>query len=109
LFVCYIIELLEGDAGLEERAGVWEGLELFVRGHHVLWAVAFDLFASVIGGDGGKMAWPMEVDAGVEMIAVEGVDEVGVLLRDVDVAEDFAHNGVVLAFGQCVVVGVSGS
>lgn len=49
----------------------------------------------------------MEDQIGIEVRTVEGVDERGVLLGDMAVAEVLAHDGTVLGFGQGVVIGLA--
>ena len=51
----------------------------------------------------------MEVDVGVQEVLAEGVDLGGKALRDMAVAQVFAHDGAVLGFGQTVVVAVPGA
>ena len=51
------VELAEGDAGLEEALGVVEGLELVVRGHHVVVPVAALLATNRTVRFGGVDQW----------------------------------------------------
>ena len=46
----------------------------------------------------------MEVDVGIEVIPVEGVDQRGEALRDVAIAQVLADDGAVLTFHQGIVV-----
>jgi len=40
------------------------------------------------------MAWPVEVQAGIEIFSIELIHEQRMLLRNMDVTEGFAHNGI---------------
>ena len=54
-------------------------------------------------------ARPVEVDVGVEMFAVKGIDCIGVLRADVREAHVLANDRAVLGFDQAIVAGVSGA
>ena len=56
------IELLEGDAGFEERRGIGKGFELLIGGGDVLVAVAFFDFPFVVALFGGEQAGSMVVE-----------------------------------------------
>jgi hypothetical protein len=51
----------------------------------------------------------MEVDVGIELLAVKRIDRRGVLSADVPEAEVFANHGAVLGFHESVVAGTVGS
>ncbi len=54
-----------------------------------------------------EVAGPVEVEIGIEPLAVERVDGAGVVLRDMVVAHELADNGAVLGFDQRVVIGLA--
>ena len=51
----------------------------------------------------------MEVDVGVELVTVEGVDQRCPLLGDVDIAQMLTHDSAVFAFDQGIVIAVPGA
>ena len=55
----------------------------------------------------GEQARTVEIDVGVEVLAAEGIDQVSEALRDVAVAEVFAHDRAILRLGLRVVVAVA--
>ena len=103
------VELLEGDAGLEERGGVRQRPESVIRGGDIVLPVAL-LDAAVGSGDlGSEEAGPVEVEEGGKRVAEKGVHERSEVTRDVGVAEPLADHAAVLALDQGVVVGVAGA
>ena len=103
------VELLEGDAGLEERGGVRQRPESVIRGGDIVLPVAL-LDAAVGSGDlGGEEAGPVEVEEGGKRVAEKGVHERSEVTGDVGVAEPLADHAAVLALDQGVVVGVAGA
>ena len=99
--------MFEGDAGLEVLPGIRQGLELLVRGHHLVVAVAFSYPAPGIDFLGREEAGTMEVEVGREHRLGEAVDLPGEATGDVGVAEVLAHHRAVLGLDQGVVVGFS--
>lgn len=71
-------------------------------------AVADALTALGVGGDIGLCAGPMIVQIGVEEVAIESAEPLGVGGVDVSVADVLADDGAVLGLYQAVVVGVAG-
>ena len=90
------IQLFEGDAGFEVLVCVGQRLELFVWRHHKFVGVALALTTLGVGNGLCVEARAVEIEVGVEMVAAEDVDQSGVVLRDMAVAEVFAHDGAVL-------------
>lgn len=103
------IEFVKGDTRLEIPRGLWQRCELLVRGHHVFVVITFFLFAFGIDHGAREEAWPMVIQVWDQMLLIEGVDERGIALRDVGIAEVFAHRGGVLALDQGVIVGSAGA
>ena len=103
------IEFVKGDTRLEILCGRWQRCELLVRGHHVFVAITFFLFALFIDDRLWEEARAVEIQIRDQMLLIKGVDEHGIVLRDVGIAEVFAHRGGVLALDQGVVVGSAGA
>ena len=99
----------EGDAGLQEVLGLWQRFEFFVGRHHVLEKVALADFPLDVGYRFGEETGAMEVDVRIEKVVAESVDLGGEALRDMAVAEVFAHDGAILGFRQAVVVTMAGT
>jgi len=77
--------------------------QLFVRRAIVLsWVGTFSP-SSRVGSDGGKPAWPVEVQVGVQMHHVEFLKLFGMLGRDQSVPDLLANHGAVFPLHQCVV------
>ena len=90
------VELQEGRAGSEEVLCKGQGFELLVGRHHEFVGVALALSAFGVGDGFGEQAGAMEVHVVVQMLAAEGIDQRGEALRNMAVAEVFAHDGRVL-------------
>jgi hypothetical protein len=100
------IELQEGDTGFEELLGLVQGFEFFVGRHHQFVGIALALAALGVGDGFGEQAGAVEIDVGVKVVAAKRIDQIGEALRDMAVAEVFAHDSPVLGFGLRVVVTV---
>lgn len=111
LLFCQLLEVVQGDVIAQEGVCIGQAGELVQWRHGVLWAIdAFDAAGLVgVGFVAGEQAGSMEVQEGVEEVAAEGVEGDGVVLRDMFVAEQLAHDAAVLGFGQAVVVAAPGS
>ena len=72
-------------------------------------AITLSLFTFPIEEGFGEETGTVEIQIRDQMVLVEGVDEGGVVLRNVGVAEVFAHGGGVFALNQGIVVGVAGT
>ena len=70
--------------------------EFLVGGHHQLVGVALALPALCVGNGFGEQTRPVEVDVRVEVLAAEGIHEAREALRDVAVAQVFAHEHAIL-------------
>lgn len=102
-----LAEAVEGNVGSEVDAHWRQSLELVERGHdEFVWVALSDLSLGIDLVE-RKVAWPMEVDVGVEEIAAEAIHLGGEVLGDMSVAELLANDAAVLAFDQGVVVGVA--
>jgi len=103
------IQLFEADAGSEVLLGVGQRLELVVRCHHILIAVAFFEASPGINFLGGEEAGAVEVEVGGEDALGECVDLLGELAWDVSVAEMLSHHGAVPGLDQGIVVASAGT
>ncbi len=105
------MQVFERDTLAQELRRFGQAGQLVQRCHRVPCSVhALDASRLLrIGLIGGKQARPVEVQERVEVLAAEGVEASCVALRDVRVAEDFAHHRAVLGLGQAVVVTASRS
>ena len=65
----------------------------------------FFLLAFIIGDDHGEEAGAVIINIGVELIAIEAVDERCPLLWDMQIAQMFADDGPVFGLDQCIVIG----
>ena len=110
LLLCPLLQVFEGDVVAQEGLCIGQTGELVERCHGVFGSVdAFDATGFFgIGLVAGEQAGSMEVEVGVEEVVAEGVEGGGVVLRDVGVAEQFAHDAAVFGFGQSVVVAAAG-
>ena len=98
------IELIKGHSLLEILRSQGQGFEFLIRRHHVLVTVTLSLFTFLIEEGFGEETGTMEIQIRDQMVLVEGVDESGVVLRNVGVAEVFAHGGGVFTLYQGIVV-----
>ena len=103
------IQLAERHARLEVGGGPWQQLELLVRGHHILVAIALTPFALVVDALRGEMARAVEVEIGRQDVGREGTHHVGESSGNMAVAKLLAHRRRILALRQRVVVGLAGA
>ena len=102
--LCYGVELLEGDARLQEAIGSGQRSELLVRGHDQLLGVLPAAAPVGLLDLDGEEAGPVMVEEGGEEVAQEGVGRWGQMLRDVAVPQPPADDVAVLGLHQRVVV-----
>ena len=57
----------------------------------------------------GEVTGPVKVEIRIERLSVETIDGGGILLWDMAISHRLANDSAVLAFGQCVVIGLSRS
>ena len=103
------IWLSEGNARLEEGLGGRQGFQLPIRGQHVLQPVFLPRLAFLVGDGFGKETGAVEVNVGVQEPLTPGIDLGGKALRNMAVAQVFAHDRPVFGLRQPVVVAVPGS
>ncbi len=102
-----VFKRLRSNAGFEVGLVIGDGLEALPRGHDLVVRVGFADLSLGIDLVHGKVAGPVEVKVGIECVGIKAVDGAGMLLRDVAVAHEFADDSAVLAFGQCIVIGLA--
>lgn len=105
LLLCLLLQVIEGDALAQEGVCIGQAGQLVERCHDILGAVdALDAtgFAGV-GFVTSEQARSMKVEERVEDVAAKGVEGGGMVLRDMFVAKQLAHDAAVLGFGQAVV------
>ena len=77
------------------------------RGHDlIVWIRFANLFFGVDGVD-RKITGTVEVEIGIERVGVEIIDGRRIFLWNMAVAHGFADDRAVLAFSQCVIVGLA--
>ena len=92
----YMFQLLQCYAGSQQVFALRHLLEKFEGGCPAL--VYPPAFAVGFGNDLGDRARTMEVDVGVEVVAMKHMHRLGVTRIDVAVSNVFAYDGSVLAF-----------
>ena len=108
-FIGNCIQILECDPWLLILAGFAQGAEFFVGCHDIVVAVFSSLLALAVSDCAGKIAGPVEVDAALDLMAIQLGKVRGVLLGHVRVAIEFANDGAIFTFNQAIVIAVSGS
>ena len=104
-----LVELLERLVGSEEGVCVGQGLEFLVWGVHRLVTVSAPLSAFGVDCDLREEAGSVEVEVRAQDVAREGADGIGMVARDVAIAEVLTYDRGVLALDQSIVVAASGT
>jgi len=103
------IEYGKGDPGVQLVFCPRERFELVVGRHHRFIAIDLVYFALLIRPALRKEARPVEVQIGIEMRLIEGIDERGPALGNGGMAKDFSHHRPILTFHQGIIIGLVGT
>ena len=101
-----MLKRLHGGSGLEVVGVVGHGLQSLPWRHDLVVRVGFADLAFAVDRVDREVAGSVEIEIGIEQLAVESVDGAGVVLRDMAVAHQLAKDGAVLGFDQRVVIGL---
>ena len=104
-----LIQYRKAQTRFQIRVCVGDGFEFLIGCHQGLVRIAFSLFPGLVGDSNREQTGPVIVDVGIEVSAVKVIEQAGLALRDVGMAEQLAHHVTVLAFHQGIVVAVPGT
>ena len=103
------VQSVKAYARFQVRLCIGEGFECLIRGHQGLIRVTLALFSGRVGDGDREQAGPMIVDVGIEVLAMEGIEQAGPALRDMGMAQELTHDMAVLSFHQGSVIAVPGA